>query len=452
MRILIIGAVAAGTSAATKARRNDEEAEIVIYEKGQHISYAGCDTPYFIGGLIADAKSLTPRSVRYFRMKYHFDIKIRHEVIDIDLAAKTLTVKDLDQDETFVDHYDKLIIATGARSVIPPIPGVEKEHVFSLRNIEDTLAIDSFITEKKPQAAAIIGSGSIGMELCDNLTRRGLKIHLIEMASHINPALDPDMSVHIEEEFMSHNVKLYKNTQAAKIEDDHVLTSDQEKIPGDLVIVAAGVRPEVTLAREAGIKLGGTGAIAVDEYLQTSDPHVYACGDCIEHFNLVTRKPAYFPLGSTANKTGRIAGDVITGGDLTFRGVLGTGIFKAFDLNVARTGLSETQARAADYDIEVAHIVKPDKTTLMGGRELIIKAVADRETEKLLGVQIVGHEGVDKRMDVLVTAMTHGAKVSDLFHLDLAYSPMHSIAKDPVMYVGMVLENAISKDKPIQTG
>ncbi len=447
MKLLVIGAVAAGTSAAAKARRNNEKAEIVLYEKGSHISYAGCDTPYFIGGVIKDVKSLTPRSVDFFKKKYAVDVKIRHEVKKIDLAAKTLTVKNQDQDETFVDHYDKLIIATGAKSVILPIPGIKQDHVFSLRNIKDALAIDSFIADKKPQRAAIIGSGSIGMELCENLKLRGLDISMIEQAHHIHPALDPDMSAHLEKQLLSNNVRIFKNTRAAKIEANHILTSDDEKIPCDMVIVAAGVRPEISLAVEAGIKLGETGAIAVDKYLQTSDPDVYACGDCIETFNLITKKASYFPLGSTANKTGRIAGDVVTGGNLSFRGVLGTGIFKVFDLSVARTGLSERQAREAGYDIEAAHIIKPDKTAIAGGQELIIKAIADRKTKKLLGVQILGTEGVDKRIDVLVTAMTLGAKVNDLFHLDLAYSPMHSIAKDPVMYVGMVLDNAIAASK-----
>ena len=443
MRLLIIGAVAAGTSAATKARRNNEEAEIVLYEKGSHISYAGCDTPYFIGGVIKDLKSLIPRSAAFFKRSYNVDVKIRHEVTQIDLAAKTLTVKDLDEDETFVDHYDKLIIATGAKSVIPPIPGVEQDHVFSLRSIKDALAIDSFLTDKKPHNAVIIGSGSIGMELCENLKLRGPDVIILEKAQHIYPALDADISVHIEKQLLSNNVRIFKNTSAEKIEADHVITSTNEIIPCDMVVLATGVRPEVALAKEAGIRLGKTGAIAVDEYLQTSDPNVYACGDCIETFNIITQKPAYFPLGSTANKTGRIAGDAITGGNLSFRGVLGTGIFKIFDLNVARTGLSERQAREAGHNIEVANIIRPDKAPGVGGKDMTIKAIADHKTEKLLGVQIVGYEGVDKRIDVLVTAMTLGARVSDLFHLDLAYSPLHSIAKDPVMYVGMVLDNSI---------
>ena len=447
MRLIIIGGVAAGTSAASKARRNNDKAEIVLYEKGPDISYAGCDTPYFIGGLIKDIKSLTPRDVSFFKKRYNVDVKIRHEVEKIDLETRSLSIRDLETDRTFTDHYDKLIIATGAKSVIPPIPGVDQDHVFSLRTIQDALKIDSFIKQNKPQTAAIIGSGSIGMEMAENLSRIGLDVHVIEMVPRINPALDPDMSVHLEQYLNDHGVKTYKNTQAAKIESSYVLTAEGEKIPGDIVIMATGVRPEVSLARDAGIGLGATGAIAVDERMQTSDPHIYACGDCVEHYDLIRQKAAWFPLGSTANKTGRICGDAVTGGSLTFRGVLGTGIFRVFDLSVARTGLGEDQARQAGYDVQVVHIKSPDKAASAGGRDIIIKALADRDTEKLLGVQIIGENGVDKRIDVLVTAMTLGAKISDLFHLDLAYSPSHATVKDPVHYVGMVLENAIAKDK-----
>lgn len=451
MRLLVIGGVAAGTSAAAKARRNSEEAEIVIYDKGPDISYAGCDTPYFIGGLIKDIDELTPRGVDFFKKRYNIDVKIRHEVTAIDPETRSLTVVNLENNETFTDHYDKLIIATGANSVIPPLPGVDQDHVFCLRTIRDAVKIDSFIKNNKVRSAAIVGSGSIGMEMTENLSRLGLEIHLIEMARHIYPAMDPDMSVHIEKHLDSHNIKSYKNTRVMKIEKDHLLTAEDEKIFADMVILATGVKPEVSLAKAAGIKLGETGAIAVDERMQTSNPDIYACGDCVEHFDLIRQKPAYYPLGSTANKTGRICGDAITGGSLTFRGVLGTGIFPVFDLSVARTGLNEYQAREEGYDIEIVHIIRPDKAASVGGENIIIKAVADRETEKLLGVQIVGKNGVDKRIDVLVTAMTLGAKVSDLFHLDLAYSPFHATAKDPVAYVGMVLDNAISKDKPILT-
>ncbi|NLC39961.1 MAG: FAD-dependent oxidoreductase, partial [Clostridiaceae bacterium] len=301
MRLLIIGGVAAGTSAASKARRNNEKAEIVLYEKGPDISYASCDTPYFIGGLIKDIKTLTPRGVDFFKKRYNVDVKIHHEVQAIDPEARSLTIRNLETDETFIDHYDKLIISTGAKSVVPPIPGAEQDHVFSLRTIQDTLKIDSFIKKNKPQTAAIIGSGSIGMELAENLSRLGLEIHVIEMAPQINPALDPDMSVHIEKHLNEHGVKTYTNTQAAKIESSSLLTADGERIPGDIVIMATGVRPEVSLARDARIDLGATGAIAVDERMQTNDPDVYACGDCVEHFDLIRQKAGWFPLGSTAN-------------------------------------------------------------------------------------------------------------------------------------------------------
>ena len=253
MRLIIIGGVAAGTSAASKARRNNDKAEIVLYEKGPDISYSGCDTPYFIGGLIKDIKNLTPRDVSFFKKRYNVDVKIRYEVEKIDLETRSLSIRDLETDRTFTDHYDNLIIATGAKSVIPPIPGVDQDHVFSLRTIQDALKIDSFIKQNKPQTAAIIGSGSIGMEMAENLSRIGLDVHVIEMVPRINPALDPDMSVHLEQYLNDHGVKTYKNTQAAKIESSYVLTAEGEKIPGDIVIMATGVRPEVSLAKDAGI-------------------------------------------------------------------------------------------------------------------------------------------------------------------------------------------------------
>ena len=448
MRILVIGAVAAGTSAATKARRNNAEAEIVIYEQGEHISYIGCDTPYYIGGVIDDINTLAPRGVDFFKEKHNVDVKIRHRVTAINLSEKTLTVMDLDNEQSFIDKYDTLVIATGAKSTLPPIKGIEQDHVFSLRTLQDAIDIENFISEKKPKTAAIIGSGSIGMELSENFVRRGLDTHMIEMAPYIHPALDPEMAKQVEDHLLEHEINLYKDAQAKKITTDHVLTADGQKIPGDIVIVATGVKAEVSLAREAGIEIGESGAIAVNEFLQTSDPSVYACGDCIEHFNLITQKPGFFPLGSTANKTGRIVGDIITGGKLSFRGVVGTGIFQVFGLNVAKTGLTESQARAAGYDIEIANIVMPpERISALKNENIHIKAIADRDTEKLLGVQIIGKSGVSKRVDVLVTAMTLGAKVSDLFHLDLAYSPLHSLVRDPVMYVGMVLSGAISKSK-----
>ena len=450
-RIVIIGAVAAGTSAAAKARRNDETAEIVIYEMDEHISYSGCGLPYYIGGRVADLKELTPRDPAFFKSKYKVDILIRHQVLSIDPKAKTLLVRNLSDQTEITDHYDTLIISTGASSIVPSIPGVDNPHVFTLRNPLSAKAIRQYIDERHPQTAAIIGSGFIGLEMVENLAAAGLKVAVIEMLPQICPFVDPDMAPHLHQYLEKQHVTVLPGSRAVSIGNASVRLDNGTEVPAELVIMAVGVRPNVALARSIGIEIGQTGAIAVNEKMQTSLPEIYACGDCAESFSIVDGRKLYRPLGSTANKMGRIAGDVVTGGSLSFRGIAGTGIFKVFDMSIAACGLNEAQARASGYDFVVSHNIKPDKPEYFGGQEMVIKAIADRKSEKLLGVQIIGYEGVDKRIDVFVTAMTAGLTVSDLFHLDLAYAPPFSTTKDPVMYTGMILDNALHRGRDIIT-
>jgi NADPH-dependent 2,4-dienoyl-CoA reductase/sulfur reductase-like enzyme/rhodanese-related sulfurtransferase len=447
MRLIVIGAVAAGTSAAAKARRNTEDAEIVIYEKDQYISYSGCGMPYFLGGEVARAEDLTPRDPAFFKSKYNIDIYTRHEVLAVHPDSKTLDVRNLVTGEEFTDHYDKLILATGARSIKPPISGADADNVFMLRNINDMLRIQNFILDKLPQSAVIVGTGFIGLELCENLTARGIRVTMIEKLDQVSPGLDPDMAVYVEQRLKANKIEVLTSAEVTGIDGTEVLLSDGRKIGAELVILSVGVRPEVTLARESGLVIGVTGAIRVDKYMRTSDADIYACGDCIEQFNIVTNKPVYRPLGSTANKTGHIAGDNVSGSSVEFRGILGTGIYLIFGLAVAMTGLSEKEAVKEGYDIEICHNIKPSKPEYMGGKELVIKAIADRKDGRILGVQIVGEDGVDKRIDVFVTAITFGAKAEDLFHLDLAYAPPFSTTKDPVMYTGMILDNAMHKGR-----
>jgi len=451
MRILIIGAVAAGTSAAAKARRNDELAEIVVYDRDDFISYSGCGMPYYIGGEVEDANKLTPRDPSFFKKKYNVDIKILHEVLSVNTQEKYIEIKNLLNDEVFKDNYDKLIIATGASAVIPPIEGVLKPNVFSLRNINDMNKIKNFIDSSKPEKAVIIGTGFIGLEVCENLKNQGIDVTLIERLPRVTPGLDEDMAAYVEEHLNKNGVKVYTGLSAVKIEDNKVVLENGKEIASDFVIVSAGVKPNTYLAASMGVELGESGAIKVDSEMKTNLLDVYACGDCIEQFNIITKKPLYRPMGSTANKTGRIAGDVVTGGNLKFRGVLGTGIFKIFNMTVAQTGLSEKEAELEGYDIEVCHNIKPNKPEYMGGKEMVIKAIADKKSGRLLGVMIVGEEGVDKRIDVFVTAITFNAKVEDLFHLDLAYAPPFSTTKDPVMYTGMILDNAINQGRKLIT-
>lgn len=447
----MIGAVAAGTSAAAKARRNTEDAEIVIYEKDNFISYSGCGMPYFLGGEVLDGKELTPRDPLFFKTKYNVDILIGHEVLGIDKDKKTLEVKNLETGHVFTDQYDKLIVATGASAVIPPIKGREKEHVFSLRNIGDMYKIRKFIDENNPRKAVIVGTGFIGLELAENFKQIGIEVTMVEMLPQVTPGLDADMAIHVEKALEKKGVLVITGNSASEIADGKVILADKREVEADMVIIATGVRPNVHLAVAAGIKLGSLGAIEVNTRMETSVKDIYAAGDCIEQFHLVTGKPVYRPLGSTANKTGRIAGNNAAGGELEFRGILGTGIFKVFNLAVAQTGLTEKEALKEGYDISVSHNIKPNKPEYLGGKEMVIKSVADRKDGRLLGVQIIGEEGVDKRIDVFATLITFGAKVSDLVHLDLAYAPPFSTTKDPVMYTGMIQDNAINGGRQLIT-
>ena len=451
MKLIVIGAVAAGTSAAAKARRNSEDAQIVIYEKDSFISYSGCGMPYYLGGEVAHAEELSPRDPAFFRSKYNVEIKTGHEVLSIDPANKSVSVKNLATGDVFSDSYDTLILATGARAVTPPIPGHENSNVFTLRNINDMLRIETFLNERKPGSAAIIGTGFIGLEMCESLMRRGMQVTLLEKLPQVTPGLDGDMAIRVEEHLKKSGVAVKTGVSIAQITENSVILADGTEIPAGLVLLSTGVRPNVELATAAGVALGKTGAIAVDTHMRTSLPDVYACGDCAEEFHVVTGQPVYRPLGSTANKTGRIAGDCATGGSLAYRGTLGTGIFRVLGLSVAQTGLSEREAREAGYETVVCHSTKPDKPEYLGGKEMTIKAIADRATGRLLGAQIVGPEGVDKRIDVLATAISYGGKAEDLFFLDLAYAPPFATTKDPVLYTGMILENALHGARPLMT-
>lgn len=456
MRIVVIGGVAAGTSAAAKARRNDENAEIVIYDKDKDISYAGCGLPYYIGGIIKDRKKLVPRDSKFFKERYNIDVFTSHSVLDIRPDVKKLIVQNDVTGERFEDKYDKLLIATGARPIMPPIQGIDKPNVFPLRSVAHADAINEFIEKNQPERAVIVGGGFIGLEMAENLVHRGIAVDLADMAQQVMTPMDEDMAIYVQKHLEQNGVKLHLGhaVQALLGSDyvTHVQLADNISIETDMVIMAIGIKPNVELAKKINIKLGPTGAIAVDSRMQTSIPDVYAAGDCAEAYSVINGKPLYRPLGSTANKMGRIAGDQMTGGDLEFRGILGTSIFKTFDLTVAQTGLSEKEAKAQGYDVVVCHNIKYDHAEYYpDSKEMIIKAVADKATHRVLGAQIVGPRGVDKRIDVFATAITFGAKAEDLFHLDLAYAPPFSTAKDPVIYTGMILEGILNRNRPLMT-
>ncbi len=455
MKIVVIGSVAAGTSVAAKARRNTEAAQIVIYDRDRDISYSGCGLPYYVGGEVDDIEDLRPRDAAWFAKRYHVAIHTRHEVSEVDHASRTLTAHRLDSGETLTDTYDVLVLATGVSSIVPPIPGVDSPGVFTLRSPGDAEEIRAFADRWRPQRAVIVGAGYIGLEMAEQLVGRGVDVTIVEAQQHAMPRMDPDMSARVDDELRRHGVVLRTGSTVAAVEGEAGVTavdlSDGERLPADLVVLAVGVRPNIDLAHQIGVELGPTGAIAVDRAMRTSLEDVYAVGDVAESYSAITGEPQWVPLGSTANKMGRIAGHVITGGKIEHRGILGTSIVRVFDLAVAQTGLTQAAARQAGYDIAVLHNIKPDHSEYLGGQQLTIKAIADRATGRLLGAQVIGPEGVDKRVDVLATAITFGATVGDLFHLDLAYAPPFATTKDPVHYTGMALDGAINGHAPLIT-
>jgi NADPH-dependent 2,4-dienoyl-CoA reductase/sulfur reductase-like enzyme/rhodanese-related sulfurtransferase len=454
MRIVIVGSVAAGTSVGAKARRNTESAQIVIYERDLDISYSGCGLPYYVGGEVAEMDALTPRDPAWFATRYNIDIRTRHEVTAVDPAARTVSVTDLATGESFTDHFDVLVLATGVSPIVPPLPGVESAGVFPVRNPSDARAIRAYVEQAGVASAVIVGAGFIGMEMAEQLVGRGVATVVVERLLQVMPPLDADMAHRVAESLRANGVDLRLGTSVTAIEGDParaVVLDNGERIEAELVIMAVGVRPNTELAQQAGVALGASGAIAVDERMATNVPGIYAVGDVAESSSVITGDPVWHPLGSTANKMGRIAGDAITGGELTHRGILGTGIFRVFDLTVAQTGLTERAATEQGFDVVVLHNIKPDRPTYLGGRDMVIKAIADRASGRVLGAQIVGPQGVDKRIDVLATAITFGAKAADLFHLDLAYAPPFATTKDPVLYTGMALDNALRGSAPLIT-
>jgi len=455
MKILIVGGVAAGTSAAAKARRNDENAEIKIFDIDYDISYSACGMPYYIGGEVSDRDELVPRDVEFFKKKYNIDVLNRHEVLKVNSKNKTLTIKNLNTEEIFSEGYDKLVISTGAKPVIPNITGAEKENVFYLRNVMQADKIKNYLTKNKPKSAVVVGTGFVGLEMTENLKNLGISVTLVERLDQVTPGLDSDMAIYIEKYLDSKEINVILGDSVVELRGEpqvkEVILQSGKVLETDFIIMSIGVKPNVSLARETGIEIGTTGAIKVNSKMQTNIDGVYACGDCAENFSLITNKSIYRPLGSTANKMGRIAGDQLSGGTLEFRGILGTGIFRIFDMVVALTGLTEKEALSEGYEAVVCHNIKPDKPSYYHGKEMVIKGVADKNTGKLLGTQIVGYAGVDKRIDVFATAITFGAKVEDLFHLDLAYAPPFSTTKDPVMYTGMILDNAINRGRNLIT-
>jgi NADPH-dependent 2,4-dienoyl-CoA reductase/sulfur reductase-like enzyme/rhodanese-related sulfurtransferase len=449
MRIAVIGSVAAGTSAGAKARRITEDAEITIFEKDVDISYSACGTPYYVSDLITDRKLLAPRDVAFFKERYNIDILIGHEVLKILADEKQLEVQNLATGQTFKHPYDLLVIATGAVPFLPPVKGADAPNVFPLRTVASADKLKMFFKESKPSQGIIVGSGFIGMEMAENLVQLGIKTVIVEKADQVVPSLDPDVAKWVERHLREKGVELFLADGLAALETNEngvyqVVTESGRSIPADFVIMAIGVKPNVTLAKATGIEIGETGAIKVNKYLETSIEGIYAAGDCAESYSRITGRPAYYPQGSIANKMGRIVGQNLFGPQVEFLGGLGTRIFKVFDLAVGQTGLTENEAKRLGYEVVTVHNIKPNQQPYYpGGSEFLIKAVADRRTGRMLGAQVVGSHGVDKRIDVFATGISLEIKVNEWFQIDLGYAPPYSTTKDPVTYTGMILTNEL---------
>lgn len=456
MKIIIIGSVAAGTSVAAKARRNTEDAEIVLYDKDIDVSYAVCGIPYAVGGEVENFDELTPRDAEWFKKRYNVDIHTSHEIIQVDYDKKLVHGINLITKKSFTNNFDVLVFATGSVYNTPEIfVNRHFENVFQVKNISSGKSIKKFVDENEPKKAVVIGAGYIGLEMAEQLQRLGLEVSLLQRSKYPMSHLDWDMSSRIFNEMKRKNIAFFPEETVRKVNGDDRLKSVETAkgtiFSADIFVLATGVKPNTALAKSMGIKLGITGAIEVNDKLETNLPNVYAVGDVAESFDRITRRPIYRPLASTANKMGRIAGDVITGGDLRHKGILGTGILRFFDLTIAQTGLTEKDALANAIAITTLYNIKPNKPDYMNGKEMVIKAIANKENGKILGAQIIGYDGVDKRIDVLATAISFGATAEDLFHLDLAYAPPFSTTKDPIHYTGMALNNDVNNNTPLMT-
>lgn len=447
MKVVVVGGVAGGASAAARLRRLDESAEIIMFERGEYISFANCGLPYYIGGEITDRAALTLQTPQSFHSRFHVDVRINSEVTAIDPKAKQVTVRSKDRGE-YTESYDKLILSPGAAPIRPPMEGADNERVFTLRNIPDTYKIRGYVEEQHPKSAVVVGGGYIGVEMAENLKNAGVDVTIVELADHVIAPLDYDMACDVHRYLKEKGVGLIlqNGVQSIREEDGALrLTLSDGEIDTDLVIMAVGVRPDTALAKEAGLELNRRGAIVVDEHMLTSDPDIYAVGDAVEVTDFVTGEKAYIPLAGPANKQGRIAADNICGIPTTYKNTQGSAVLKIFDMTVATTGVNERAAKAAGLDYDKVYTFSNSHASYYpGSTGMSIKTLYEKGTGKILGAQIVGFDGVDKRCDVLATAIRAVMTAKDLTELELCYAPPFGSAKDPVNFVGYVIENTLA--------
>ena len=446
MKVVIIGGVAGGATAAARIRRLDETAEIVVFERSGYISYANCGLPYYIGGTIADAEELTLQTPESFYSRFRVDMRVRHEVTAINPEQKTITVKNLETGNKFEESYDKLLLSPGAKPVKPDLHGVDTDRLFTLRTVEDTLRIREYIDKHHPKSAVIAGGGFIGLEVAENLRDLGMDVVIVQSQKQLMAPFDEDMAAFIHAEVRRHGVRLVLGHKVEGFQEQqngiNVLLQDALPLHADMVILAIGVTPDSALAKDAGLKLGIKGSIVVNDRMETSVPDIYAVGDAVQIRNFVTGTDALISLAGPANKQGRIAADNICGGDSHYRGGQGSSVIKIFDLTAASTGINERTAKAEGLSVDKV-ILSPMSHAgyYPGGKTMTMKVLFEKETYRLLGAQIIGYAGVDKRIDVIATAIGAGMKATELQELDLAYAPPYSSAKDPVNMAGYMIDN-----------
>lgn len=445
MKTVIIGGVAGGATAAARLRRLDEKAEIVILERGPYVSYANCGLPYYIGDVITDKSKLTLQTPASFRDRFNIDVRVNNEVTAIDPENKTLTINDKKDGRTYTESYDKLILSPGAEPINPPISGIDNDRVFTLRNIPDTYRIKEYIEKSKPKSVIVVGGGYIGVEMAENLKEAGLDVTIAERSDHLIAPLDFDMAAEVHKYMREKGVKLELSRGVTAIKEaDGKLTAeiDGGLLTADMIIMSVGVRPETSLAKACGIETNSRGSILVNTRMQTNKADIYAVGDAVEVKDFISGQPAFIPLAGPANKQGRIAADNIVGIPSEYEGTQGSSILKIFDMTVATTGINEKTAASAGIDYDKTYSYSASHATYYpGSTNMSIKVLWEKESNRIIGAQIVGFNGVDKRIDVLATAIRFGAKITDLARLELSYAPPFGSAKDPVNMLGYVAEN-----------
>jgi len=446
MKVVIVGGVAGGATAAARLRRLDERAEIVVFERSGFVSYANCGLPYYIGDVITDPEELTLQTPESFWQRFQISMKIRHEVTAIHPERKTVSVRNLETGEEFEESYDKLVLSPGAKPAQPRLPGVGLDKLFTLRTVEDTFRIKEYINTHHPKSAVLAGGGFISLELAENLRKIGMDVTIVQRPKQLMNPFDADMASFIHAETRKHGVKLALGYTVEGFEEKSggvdVLLKDNAPRHADMVVLAIGVTPDTALAKQAGLELGLKGSIVVNDRMETSVPDIYAAGDAVQVKHYVTGENALISLAGPANKQGRIIADNICGGDSRYLGSQGSSVIKVFDMTAAATGINETNAKKTGLDADSV-ILSPMSHAgyYPGGKLMTMKVVFEKETYRLLGAQIVGYEGVDKRIDVLATAIHAGLKATQLKNLDLAYAPPYSSAKDPVNMAGFMIDN-----------